>query len=239
MLFNRSHPQILSRFKVLHGPHCAWLFCRIPPLSPKLESTLPAVAYACRGDYSYSQKVEHPYQTMPSRSLHPDTTPVVWNVRSLANRQNQQLRGALGNSQLPLAKRDVSVPAGERDSSQGESSIASTIQGQNSTPSASQNNSRVADITQRMASTPSAAQQLSIHTSATTPGTLALGGTSQTDSTRHVVSSPASSIASTPTPLSGLENPPTPIPNPEARAIITNPLPTLVTERNQIQRQWQ
>ena len=176
---------------------------------------------------------------MPSRSLHPDTTPVVWNVRSLANRQNQQLRGALGNSQLPLAKRDVSVPAGERDSSQGESSIASTIQGQNSTPSASQNNSRVADITQRMASTPSAAQHLSIHTSATTPGTLALGGTSQTDSTRHVVSSPASSIASTPTPLSGLENPPTPIPNPEARAIITNPLPTLVTERNQIQRQWQ
>jgi len=55
----------------------------------------------------------------------------------------------------------------------------------------------------------------------------------------HVVSSPASSIASTPTPLNGLEHLPTPIPNPEARAIITNPLRTRAPDRNQRQRQWQ
>jgi hypothetical protein len=78
---------------------------------------------------------------MPSRSPHPDTTPVVRNVRSLANCQNQQKRGPSGNSQLPHAKRRVSVPAGERDFSQGGSFVPSTIQGQNSTPSSSLNNS--------------------------------------------------------------------------------------------------
>ena len=181
---------------------------------------------------------------MPSQSPHPDTTPVVRNVRSLANRQNQQKRGPSGNSQLPPAKRRVSVPAGERDTSQGGSSVPSTIQGQNSTPLSSLNNSRVADITQRVASTPSATLRRSINTPTATPvtssrSTPAPGGTLQTDSTRRVVSSPASGIASTPTPLSGLENLPTPIPNPEARAIITNPLRTRATERNQRQRQWQ
>jgi hypothetical protein len=181
---------------------------------------------------------------MPSQSPHPDTTPVVRNVRSLANRQNQQKRGPSGNSQLPPAKRRVSVPAGERDSSQGGSFVPSTIQGQNSTPSSSLNNSRVADITQRVASTPSTTQRRSIITPTATPGTSsrntpAPSGTIQTDSTRRVVSSSASGIASsTPTPLSGLENLPTPIPNPEARAIITNPLRTRATEKNQRQRQW-
>ena len=181
---------------------------------------------------------------MPSQSTHPDTTPVVRNVRSLANRQNQQKRGPSGNSQLPPAKRRVSVPAGERDSSQGGSSVRSTIQGQNSTPSSSLNNSRVADITERVTSTLSATQRRSIITPTATPGTSsrntpAPSGTIQTDSTRRVVSSPASGIASTPTPLSGLENLPTPIPNPEARAIITNPLRTRATVQNQGQRQWQ
>ena len=181
---------------------------------------------------------------MPSQSPHPDTTLVVRNVRSFANCQNQQKHGPSGNSQLLPAKRRVSVPVGERDSSQGESSVPSTMQGQNSTPSSSLNNSRVADITQRVTSTPSATQRLSIITPTATPGTSsrntpAPSGTIQTDSTRRVVSSPASGIASTPTPLSGLENLPTPIPNPEARAIITNPLRTRATEKNQRQRQWQ
>ena len=63
--------------------------------------------------------------------------------------------------------------------------------------------------------------------------TPAPGETLQTDSMRRIVSSPASGIASTPTSLSGLENLPTPIPNPEARAIITNPLQTRATEKNQ------
>jgi len=177
---------------------------------------------------------------MPSQSRHLDTTPVVRNVRSLANRQNQQKRGPSGNSQLPPAKRRVSVPAGERDSTQGGSSVASTIQGQNSIPSSSLNNSCVADISQRVASTPSATQRRSINTPTATPvtssrSTPAPGGTT----TRRVVSSPAFGIAITPTPLSGLENLPTLIPNPEARAIITNPLRTRATEKNQRQRQWQ
>jgi hypothetical protein len=181
---------------------------------------------------------------MPSQSRHPDTTPVVRNVRSLANRQNQQKRRPWGNSELPPAKRRVSVPAGEKDSSQGGSFVPSTIQGQNSSPSSSLNNSRVADITQRVASTPSTTHPGSIITPTAMPGTssrktAAPSGTIETDSTRRVVSSSVSGIASTPTPLSGLENLPTPIPNPEACAIITNPLRTRATKKNQRQRQWQ
>ena len=181
---------------------------------------------------------------MLSKSPHPVTSPVVRNVQSLSNRQNQQTRGPSGYSQLPPAQRRVSVPAGERDSSQRGSSIASTIQGQNSTPSSSLNNSRVADITQRVIFTPSATQRRSVITPTSTPGTSSRNtpvpsGITQTDSTRRIVSSPSSGIASTPTPLSGLENLPTPIPNPEARAIITNPLRTRATERNRRQRQRQ
>jgi len=85
-------------------------------------------------------------------------TQVVRNVRSLANRQNQQHRGPSGNSQLPPAERRVSVPVGERDSSQGRSSVPSTMQDQNSTPSSSLNNSRVADINQPVTSTLSTTQ---------------------------------------------------------------------------------
>jgi hypothetical protein len=172
---------------------------------------------------------------MPSQSPHPNTTPVVRNVRSLANRQNQK-SGPSGNSQLPPAKRRVSVPAGERDSSQQGSSVPSTIQGQNSTPSSSLDNSRVANITQRVTSTLSASQRRSIFTPTSTPGTSsgntqAPSGTIQTDSTRHVVSSPAPGIVSTPTLLTGLEDLPTPIPIPEARMIISPPLRTRATER--------
>ena len=95
---------------------------------------------------------------MPSQCPHPDITPVIQDVSSLANHQNQQKRGPSGNSQRPPAKRRVSVPAGERDSSQGGSSIASIIQGQYSTPSSSLNNSCVADITQPVTSTQSTTQ---------------------------------------------------------------------------------
>ena len=177
---------------------------------------------------------------MPPQSPHLDTTLVVRNARSRANRQNQQKRGPSGNSQLPPAKRRIPVPAGERDSTQGGSSIASTIQGQNSIPSSSLNNSRVADINQCVTSTPSTTQRRSINTGTAKPvtssrGTPAPGRTS----TRRVVCSPAFRIAITPTPLSSLENLPTPIPNPEARAIITNSLRRRVTEKNQRQWQWQ
>ena len=138
----------------------------------------------------------------------------------------------------------MSVTAGERYSSQGGSSVRSTIHGQNYTLSSSLNNSRFADITQCVTSTPSAAQRLSIITPTTTPGTSsrntpAPSGTRQTDSMRRVVSSPASRIGSTPTPLRGLENLPTPIANPDARAIIPNPLQLRATHKNQRQTQWE
>jgi hypothetical protein len=167
-------------------------------------------------------------------------TPVVQNVRSVANRQHQPKGGCWGNSQLLPAKRRVSLPAGERDSTQGWNSVASTIQGQNSIPSSLLNNSRVADITQRVTSTLSATQPWSINTSI---ATLVTSGHSTpvpgVTSTRHVVSSPAFGIAITPTPLSGLENLPSPIPNSEARTIITNPLLTQRTDKIERQRQWQ
>jgi hypothetical protein len=56
---------------------------------------------------------------------------------------------------------------------------------------------------------------------------------------RHIVSSHASGIARTPTSLRGLENLPTPISNPGARIIITNPLRTGATEKSQRHSQWQ
>jgi hypothetical protein len=181
---------------------------------------------------------------MPSQSPHPITSPVVRNDRKLANLQNQQKCGPSGSSHLPPAKRRVSIPAGVRDSSQGGSSVASTIQGQNSTPLSSLNNSCVEHMTQRVTSTLSATQRRLIIPPTATPGrsscnTLAPSGITQTNSTHHVVSSPASGIASTPIPLSGLGNMPIPIPNPEACAMITYPLRTRATERNQRQRQWQ
>jgi len=166
---------------------------------------------------------------MPSHSTHPDTTPVERNVRSLANRQNQPKRWPSGNSEHPPPMRRVSVPAGERDSFQGRISVPSTIQDQNSTHSSSLNDSRVTDITQHVTSTPSTTQRWSIITPTAMPGTTSRNTpapirTIQTDSTRQLESSAASGIASTHTILSGLENLPTPIPNPEACAIITNPL---------------
>ena len=95
-----------------------------------------------------------------------------------------------------------------------------------------------------MTSTPYATQQRSIITPTATPGTSSrntpvLSRTIQTDSMHHVVSSPASGIATTHTPPSGLENQLTPILNPEDRAINTNPQPTRTTEKNQRPRQWQ
>jgi hypothetical protein len=193
---------------------------------------------------------------MPSQSPHPVTSPVGRNVRSLAYCQNQPKCGPSANSQLPPGKRCVSIPAGERDSSQGGSSVASTIHGQNSTSLSSLNNSRVPDITQRVTATPSATQRRSIIAPTAMPGTSsrntpAPSGIPQTDSKSRVVSSPTSGIASTRTSLSGLENLPTPthlsclenlptaIPDPEACAIITYPLRTRATERNQRERQWQ
>jgi hypothetical protein len=134
--------------------------------------------------------------------------------------------------------------AGERDSFQGGSSGACTIHCQNSTPTSSLNTSGVEDITQLATSCLSATQQRSMITSSVMLGTSirstpAPRGTSQAYSTRRVISCHTSGIAGTPIPLSGLVNLPSPIPNPEAHATITNPLPTQATERPQRQRQWE
>jgi hypothetical protein len=77
------------------------------------------------------------------------------------------------------------------------------------------------------------------HPGSSSHNTPAPGGTLQTDSNCCVAFSPASNIASSPTPLSGLENLPNPIPNPDARAIITNPLQLRSPERIQRHRHWQ
>ena len=172
---------------------------------------------------------------MNSQSSHPVTSLVLRNVWS---RQNRPKHGPSGNSQPPPAKQHVSVPAGDRDSSQGGSSVAYTVQGQNCTPSSSLNNSSVADIT------PSSTQWWSKISPTATPGTSsrntpAPSGTSQTDSAGRLVSSPPSGKARTPTPLGSLENLPTSILNPDSLAIIANPLRTRATKRNQRQRQWQ
>jgi len=181
---------------------------------------------------------------MPDQSTHPVMCPVVRNDQRFANGPTQQPCGPAGNSELPPARRRVSVPAGKRYYSQGRSSVASTIEGQNSTPLSWLNNSRIADITQYVSSSPSATQRRSILTPTATPGTSshhtpAPSRSKQTESMRRVVSSPASVIASNPTPLSCLEYLPTPIPNSEARAIMACPMRTRATERNRRERQWQ
>jgi len=164
--------------------------------------------------------VELLYRTMASQSTPPDTTPVVPNV------QIQQRHRCSEHFQLPPSKRRDSAPGCETDYSHAGSSVPSAIHVQNSTPSSLLNNSHVAYITEWVTSTLSATQRRLIKTPSAMPGTCtpAAGGASQTDSPCHVVSSPTFSITSTPTPLSGLENLPTHIPNAEARAIITNPL---------------
>jgi hypothetical protein len=181
---------------------------------------------------------------MSSQSTHPDTRPVVCNVRSLANQQNQQKCGATGNSQLPPPIRPITVPAGNRDCPSGQISVPSTIQGQNSAPSSALNNFRVADISQPSTTTPSPTQRWSIISLTATPGTssrntTAPSGGIHTDSMCHVESSPASGIASTPTPPCGHPNLPTPIRNAEAQAIIAHPLQSRATEKKHRRRQRQ
>jgi len=201
-------------------------------------STSPAVAHACRRNDSYILHFEHLYRAIPSQSTHPDITLVVRNL------QKQQKGGPSGKSRLPHAKRSVSTRAGKRYSSRGGGSTATTIHGQNSTPSSLLNNFGTADITQHLTSIPSRTQRWSIHSPTTTLGTSsrstpAPGGMSQVEFTCHVVSRITSGIASTPTPLSGLEYLPTPNHNPKAHATIPNPLQTPATEMNQRLRQWQ
>jgi len=169
--------------------------------------------------------------------------PVLLSVQSLANSQIQQSRGPLGNSQHPLAKRCVSVLAGESDMSRRGCSVPCTVQDDNSAPCSSPNNCRVPDIPQRMAFTLCATLRWWKNPPAATPGssscsTPATGGTLQTASTRRVASSPASGIATSPNPFSSLEILSTSILNPEARAIVTNPLYTIAIEKNRRQVQW-
>jgi hypothetical protein len=180
---------------------------------------------------------------MPSQHLQPDTILDVQDIRSLPNRQNHPYRGSVRNSQLRPTKRRISVPAAERDTSQRGSSVHSTIQGQNSTPSSSLYNSRITDITQPGPSTLSATLRRTINTPTAMPdtssrSTLERSGTIPPDSTRRLVSSPISIIASTPTSLSGLENLTAPIPNQEGPAIIANPLRLQATVRNPRHMQW-
>jgi len=138
---------------------------------------------------------------MPSLSPCPDPTPVVHKVRSVAKCHNQQKHCPSVSTQLPTSKRWVSIVAGNTDHSQGGSSGASTILGQN-----------------------------------TTPGHVE---TIETDATSHILCHPASSIACNSTPLSGLENLLTHIPNSEARAIFHNLLGTRATETNHSHTQCQ
>jgi len=218
--------------------HCTCLFFQIPPWTLRSMSTWHAIPCGCRENDSYILNVEHLYWTMHSQSPHHHITPVMEIV------QKQQKCRTSAHSQLPLVKWRVSALTEERDSSHGGSSVSSTIQSQISTVSSSVTNSGVIDITHCVTCTPFSTQWWSIDFPTAMPGrssrtTPAPRGISQTDSPHPILSSLALSIASTPTPLSGLANLPTHIHNPEACATITNPLRTRATERNHRQRHWQ
>jgi len=141
---------------------------------------------------------------------------------------------------LPPAKSCISILDGERDSSHGESSVASSIQGQNSTTISSLHHSGLAHIKQPVTSTPSATQRQSVYSPTAMPGTSSrntpgAGG----PSTRLAVSSRASGTVVRPTPFTGLEHLPSRIPSPEACMMVTNPLRMTAIENNQWKRQWQ
>jgi hypothetical protein len=179
--------------KTLHG----WL---------NWDSSSAGIAYGCRGNYSYFPNDKHWYWTMHSHGPHPDMTPILRSVRSLSDPLNQQKCGHLRNWQLACGKRCVSVPAGERVSFQGGSSVASQIQGQISTTSSWLNNSCVADITQCVCSNLSATQRQLWNTPTAMLGnsrcsTPSPGGMS----TRCVWSNPPPGIVITNTPPRGLE----------------------------------
>jgi hypothetical protein len=93
----------------------------------KQKSISPAIAYARRGNYSSILNVEHLCTTLPSQSPHPDATPDVGIVQSLANQQYRKHRGHEWNFELPPAKRQVAAPPGDKDSSEGVYLIASTM----------------------------------------------------------------------------------------------------------------
>jgi hypothetical protein len=163
---------------------------------------------------------------MPSQCNHPVTSLDIHNVQCLPTHQKQQTLAPYRHSELPGGKRCISVPAGERDLSQGGSSVASTVQGQNSTPSLAPNYSHIADITRRATSTRSATQRWSIITPTTTPD-ISSRNTPEPNlhrETQCVALYPAPHPALLALPLLSavLKTIPTPIPNPEARAIRTN-----------------
>jgi hypothetical protein len=129
-----------------------------------------------------------------------------------------------GNSQPPPAKQCVFIIAGDSNSSEGGSSVMSTLKCQNSTRSTSLNNCRILDITQYLTPSLSPTQPQLINTPTATPCTSAPLGLSQTWSTHLIVSFPGSGIASTPTPLSCVKYLRTSILVPEHIVIISIPL---------------
>jgi len=156
---------------------------------------------------------------MPSQCPHPDQTLVVRHDHILANRQNQQRCGRLVKSQRPPPKRFVSIPAGIRDSWDGGNTEACTIQSRNWTQSRLLDTSHVAQIPPWVTSIPSPAPIWLIYTPTARTGNPAPGGTSQTDSMRCVVSSPASSMAISPTPLGGIAHQHTTHPYPRSPCV--------------------
>jgi len=162
---------------------------------------------------------------MHSQSSHPCTTPDVRDIGCVPNHLNHQQHGRSGNFPIRPIETRISVRDRQWSSSQGGSSVASTNRGQNSTLSSFLNNSHLPAINQHVTLTQSTRQGRRINTPTTKLGTRshstpAPGGTSK----HRIVSSPKSGIVITPISLRGLENLHTPIHNPEARAIITNPL---------------
>jgi hypothetical protein len=100
-------------------------------------------------------------QCRTSISDYPFPKPSPWHDSGQTNCSEKTTHRPLGNSHLPPAKGCVSAPAGKSDSSQGGSSVASTIPGQNSTPSSSLNNSGMTNIPQHVIVTLSTTQRRS------------------------------------------------------------------------------
>jgi hypothetical protein len=239
MLVKGSRRRV-SSWAIFIGSLVLYTVCLLVSLNHSLGAEREVYhAFRCictHRNLTYIANFEHHYRTMLSQSTHLATTPVIQLF------PKQQKGRPSGNSQRPPAMIRITAPAGESDPSEEGSAMASAIPGQNSTILSWLNNSRVADITQLLTVTTSCTQRPLMITPTAMPGpscrsTPAPRVTSQRVSTCHVLSSIASGIARSPTPLCVLEIQPTLIPNAEAQGNIADPLRTRNIGRNQTQ--WQ
>jgi hypothetical protein len=114
-------------FESLRGLQWTYPFFHIPPFANTSESTSPAIAYTCSGNFPYVFDVKCLNQTLATQRSYTETAPVIPIVPTLARHHKQQKRRPLRTSHLHHAYRYISARACRRYPSQLRGSVGSTI----------------------------------------------------------------------------------------------------------------